>query len=205
VLKAQHESVCLPIIRKAVADTTILKPGTKDAALTVKAGQTVICDLYAAEQSTQASADETDYLSYVSSFTEKFAPYHPKKTAALSLTALVRALAQMKNLRRGHDRQGRPKKVRIDGSYEGYSNYMAPMRIKEIEVQVGRELEQARKDKDTKRVEELKGIFTTKVLKPMTDTHMTPEWDEYIPFPTSEFLFVAADFPSSWCCKAMMC
>ena len=35
---------------------------------------------------------------------------------------MIKVLAQMKHLRRGHDTQGRLKKINIDQTYEGYAN-----------------------------------------------------------------------------------
>ncbi|KAF7560121.1 hypothetical protein G7046_g4030 [Stylonectria norvegica] len=185
VLKAQRESVRLPIIRRAVQEHTI-ENEAGEAIFTVKEGQTVICDLHAAAQNEANTAtDETDYLAYRSSFTEKFASYHPKHTAAMGLTAMVKVLAQMKNLRRGHDAQGKVKRVNIDASYEGYSNYMAPMRMKQIEIDVKHALEDAHAKGDAKAEADLKKLFNTKVMKPTTHTYLTPEWDEMIPFPTT--------------------
>lgn len=132
--------------------------------------------------------DEFDYLAYQSSFTEKFAHYHPKSLAALSLTAMIKVLAQMKDLRRGHDTQGKTKKINLDSAYEGYSNYMAPMRMREIEFEVKRRKEEAEKNGDTEEVTRLGRLFNTKVMKPLTYTYLTPEWDEMVPFPTSESL-----------------
>lgn len=92
---------------------------------------------------------------------------------------MVKTVAQMRNLRRGHDAQGKLKKVNLDSSYEGYSNFMAPMRMKQIQTDV----EYARKYLDGKGAE---NVFTKEVLKPATDTYLTPEWDEFVPFPTSK-------------------
>lgn len=79
----------------------------------------------------------------------------------------------MKNPRRGHDAQGRLKKIHLDWTAEGYSNFMAPMRMDWIAEQVKR-LPRSHPDKDT---------FTNAVLKPETDTYLTPNWDEMVPFP----------------------
>ena len=75
----------------------------------------------------------------------------------------------MQNARRGHDTQGQLKKVRLDSSNEGYSNYMAPMRMQRI----------ARQSNDPK-------TYTKDVLRPETVTYLTPEWDEFVPFPCSK-------------------
>lgn len=98
---------------------------------------------------------------------------------------MIKVLAQTKNLRPGHDAQGRLKKVNIDTSYEGYSNFMAPGRMRRIAAQVKASVDNA-KDK-TKAKEEADKVFTKDVLKPRTDTYLTPEWDEFVPFPTSKF------------------
>lgn len=107
--------------------------------------------------------------SYQSSITDQYADYNPKNIAVLSLVAMIKTVAQMKNARRGHDTQGRVKKVRLDSSNEGYSNYMAPMRMQRI----------ARQSNDT-------DTYTNKILRPETDTYLTPEWDEFVPFPCSK-------------------
>lgn len=79
----------------------------------------------------------------------------------------------MKNPRRGHDAQGRLKKVNLDWTAEGYSNFMAPMRMERIAEQVS-----LLPDNDPD-----KSVFTMDVLKPETDTYLTPSWDEMVPFP----------------------
>ena len=112
-------------------------------------------------------------MSYQSTFTDKFASYHPKHIAALSLTAMIKTLAQMKNLRRSHHDQGHLKKIKLDASYEGYSNYMAPMRVRWIKEKV----------KTLEEGDPNKGIFTENVLKPEAVTYLTPTWDEMVPFP----------------------
>ena len=84
---------------------------------------------------------------------------------------MIKVLAQTKNLRRGHHTQGKLKKISLDQSSEGYANFMAPMRVEEIR----------RKAKINRRED----IFNDGILKPQTDTYLTAEWDEMIPFPTS--------------------
>jgi hypothetical protein len=98
----------------------------------------------------------------------------------MSLTAMIKAVAQMKNLRRGHDTQGRLKRIKLDSSSEGYSNFMAPLRMKMVEA----DAEYARNHSKGK---EANRVFTPDILKPRTDTYLTPEWDEFVPFPTSKF------------------
>ncbi|WXC67251.1 hypothetical protein SNK03_013031 [Fusarium graminearum] len=95
---------------------------------------------------------------------------------------MVKVLAQLKNLRRGHDTQGVSKKVSIDASSVGYANYMAPMRLKEIELKV----KEAREKKELTE-EQLEAIFPSEIRKPATATYLTTEWDEMVPFPTSKF------------------
>lgn len=118
------------------------------------------------------SAD--DYLTYGSSLSEGPVDFNAKETAILSLTAMIKVLAQMKNLRRGHDTQGKLKKINIDQTYEGYANFMAPDRMERIRCEV----EKANSKAGNK-------VFDERILKPRTETYLTPEWDEMIPFPTS--------------------
>lgn len=86
---------------------------------------------------------------------------------------MIQTIAQMRNPRRGHDAQGRLKRVRIDKSTEGYSNFVAPMYMEKIEHLA---------DKNPGEWEKL---FTKKVLKPETETYLTAEWDEMVPFPNT--------------------
>ena len=90
---------------------------------------------------------------------------------------MIKVLAQMKNLRRGHDTQGTLKKINIDQTYEGYANFMAPDRMEKIRSAV----EKADSQVGNR-------IFDEGILKPRTETYLTPEWDEMIPFPTSTSL-----------------
>ena len=85
----------------------------------------------------------------------------------------------MKNLRRGRDTQGYLKRIDLDSSSEGYSNFMAPLRMQMIEA----DAKYARKHS---RVKEADNVWTPEILKPSTDTYLTPEWDEFVPFPTSK-------------------
>lgn len=85
---------------------------------------------------------------------------------------MIKFVAQMKNPRRGHDAQGKLKKIRLDSTPEGYANYMAPMRVSWIKEQTKR-----LKDKDADK------IFTDDILRPEADTYLTPTWDEFVPFP----------------------
>lgn len=85
---------------------------------------------------------------------------------------MIKFIAQMKNPRRGHDTQGRLKRIRLDSTPEGYANYMAPMRVSWIKEQV-KHLEDKQAEK----------IFTDDILKPGADTYLSPTWDELVPFP----------------------
>lgn len=116
---------------------------------------------------------ELEFLTFQLSFAEKFAAYHPRHFAVLALTSMVKFIAQMKNPRRGHDAQGKLKRINLGWTAEGYSNFMAPARMDWIAEQVER----------LKEGDENKKIFTDKVLKPETDTYLTPNWDEMVPFP----------------------
>lgn len=98
---------------------------------------------------------------------------------------MIIVAGQMKNLRRGHDAQSRLKKFNLDTSYEGYSNYMALGRMKQIQTDV----EEALRSSDPQRRKEATDVFTEDVLKPSTDTYLTAEWDEMVPFPTSKSLY----------------
>jgi hypothetical protein len=114
---------------------------------------------------------------------------------------MIKVLAQMKNLRPGHDSQGKLKKVNLDSSYEGYSNFMAPQRMRQIESEVSEVIKDARARGDLKAEEEAKKIFTKDILRPKTDTYLTPEWDEFVPFPTSKSCTIFSFCPSFFCNK----
>ncbi|CZS85760.1 unnamed protein product [Fusarium graminearum] len=184
VLKVQRWSVRLPIVRKASQSTTIQAYNwetKKHEQITLAKGTVVVCDINKAEKrNTSESADERHELNYCSSFAEAFSEYHPKHVAATGLVIMVKVLAQLKNLRRGHDTQGVSKKVSIDAASVGYANYMAPMRLKEIELKV----KEAREKKELTE-EQLEAIFPSEIRKPATATYLTTEWDEMVPFPTT--------------------
>ncbi|KAI8668499.1 hypothetical protein NCS55_00876100 [Fusarium keratoplasticum] len=181
VLKAQKASVKLPIIRKATEPFTYKRADGKLE--TIATGSTVVCDINRAEKADKSGNDEeTSYLSYCSSFSEAFyIKYHPKHVAALSLVTMVKVLAQLKNLRRGHDTQGMNKKINIDASSEGYSNYMAPMRMSEIQMKVAKMEDGASEEEK----EELSRLFNERPMRPAMSTYLTAEWDEMLPFPTT--------------------
>lgn len=159
-----------------------------------------------------------DYLIFGSSLSEGFDHFNARETAILGLTAMIKVLAQTKNLRRGHDTQGRLKRINIDETEEGYANYMAPKRMVDIRERVRTTLEKAesrikeatkvvakaksktaeeldeaekalvREKTEQKDAQELRTILDSKVLQPEAETYLTPEWDEMIPFPTSTYL-----------------
>jgi hypothetical protein len=120
--------------------------------------------------------NEADFMSHKAA-ADQFSEFQPKRIADLAVTAMIKMFAQMRDARRGHDAQGRVKKVRLDASAEGYTNYMAPMRIQAIAQKVNL-LE------DKTLAEE---IYTSKLLKPEIDTYLTAEWDEMVPFPNSKY------------------
>jgi len=203
---AERRSIKLPIVRVARTQKTY---GTR----TVDQGRTVILDIVSFDNvvsrsltyhvSLQFKANEAIYkaakpgveldtlfLDHKFSFTDRFADYHPKHVADLGVTAMIKIFAQMKNARRGHDTQGRLKRVRLDASSEGYTNYMAPMRIqrisKEVELLKRQEIERAEKAGGTPDLEQFEGVYTNRILRPATETFLTAEWDEMVPFPNSK-------------------
>ncbi|KAK6081877.1 Psi-producing oxygenase C (Linoleate diol synthase) [Seiridium cupressi] len=155
-----QETVRLPIVRKAIAKGTYTFEGMKPK-VKIEEGQTVILDLSKAT----AQADVKDDKA-------KYGVFSPRRFATLSLTSMIKFIAQMKNPRRGHDAQGRLKKIHLDSTIEGYANYMAPMRVSWIRKQV--------KSLEDKEAEQ---ILTDDILKPGADTYLTPTWDEFVPFP----------------------
>lgn len=106
------------------------------------------------------------------SIADRYGVFSPRRFATLSLTAMIQFVARMKNPRRGHDTQGKLKKIPLDSVPEGYANYMAPMRVSWIKEQVKR---LAKKEANK--------IFSEYVLRPEADTYLTPTWDEFVPFP----------------------
>ena len=79
----------------------------------------------------------------------------------------------MKQPRRGHDAQGLVKRANIEASNEGYSNFMALMRMTRISRQVEMIPGNMRK------------IYTNEMLRLAIDTYLTAEWDEFVPFPNT--------------------
>ena len=54
----------------------------------------------------------------------------------MGLASMSKAATQMKILRRGSDAQGFLKRIDLDSSSEGYSNFVAPLRMKLVEADV---------------------------------------------------------------------
>ncbi|KAK3389545.1 heme peroxidase-domain-containing protein [Podospora didyma] len=192
VLDAQRKSVKLPIVRKASDKHDVVdKSDPTKVLFTVEKDQIIICDFNPTTDkpslngfSKTAASDEWDneFLSHRSSFSSKFARYHPLHLPSLSLTTMITVLATLRNLRRGHDTQGRLKRVHIDSSPETYANYMAPQRIKSIEHEVSEKIAKAGTEKEKAY---WRSVYSSDVLKPATTTYLTPEWDEMVPFPTT--------------------
>ncbi|KAL8910116.1 MAG: hypothetical protein Q9171_004577 [Xanthocarpia ochracea] len=205
VLEALRQSVKLPFIRKVVKDDVTIKVDGEDC--TLKKDQTIVCDVYEAMQAltTEEVRDTNKYchLNYVSSLSSALVHFNPKDIALHGLTAMIKVMAQMKNLRRGHIAQGHVKKIQIDQTYEGYANFMAPGRMqmiasdaKHAEMRLQRykdedhtnKSDQERKAEEKllrQQIEAARKIFNEDVLKPKADTYLTAEWDEMIPFPTT--------------------
>lgn len=182
VLKVQKASVKLPIIRHALSARDIHDKSGKKL-FHVSEGQIIICDPYAAKDKNVAPVDFEE-IAYPSNFTAGLDMYHSQELAVLSITAMVKTLAQLKNLRRGHDGQGKLKKIVQAPINEGYAAFMAPLRVEQIECKV-KAAHKAHKD--------LSDVFTSDILKPSTDSYLTPEWDEMVPFPTSKFSPISPD------------
>ena len=133
VVDCQRIAVNLPLIRKAVADKTIGDEEI-DVSFKVEKGHNIICDVvsryfhcdvlsatiftpcmlmmwsqHRAMQDVTIKSDN-DYLSFGSSLSESFVDFSPKETALPCQTSMIKVMAQMKNLRRGHDTQRQGKK-----------------------------------------------------------------------------------------------
>lgn len=87
-----------------------------------------------------ASTSLDDYLSFGSSLSDGLLRFDAREVSVLGLTSMIKVFAQMRNLRRGHDTQGRLKTVNIDEISQGYANFMAQLRIVEIHDKVHKEL-----------------------------------------------------------------
>ena len=154
-------------------------------------------------------SDTTNYchLNYVSSLSAGIVHFNPKDISLHGLTAMIKAVAQMRNLRRGHTSQGQVKKIQIDQTYEGYANFMAKERMQMIASDVKQAPSRLQYLRDSKKsnmsteesesydakeklleqqIEDASKVFSTEILKPKADTYLTAEWDEMVPFPTSK-------------------
>lgn len=161
--------------------------------------------------------NEFGHLNYFSSLSTGMIHFNPKDVAKIGLTTMIKIMAQMKNLRRGHTSQGTIKKVEIESSNEGYANFMAPGRMQMIKNDVEmaktllekfqldeknekeQEKPMTQKEKEAKEVKRKflqqrvidaeKKVYNNDILKPKADTFLTAEWNEMIPFPTSKLTF----------------
>lgn len=160
--------------------------------------------------------NEFGHLNYFSSLSTGMIHFNPKDVAKIGLTTMIKIMAQMKNLRRGHTSQGIIKKVEIESSNEGYANFMAPGRMQMIkndvemaktllekfrldEKKIKQEKPMTLEEKEAKEVERKflqqrvidaeKKVYNNDILKPKADTFLTAEWNEMIPFPTSKSTF----------------
>ncbi|KAL8856073.1 MAG: hypothetical protein Q9178_007329 [Gyalolechia marmorata] len=205
VLEALRQSVKLPFIRKVVKDDVTIKVDGEDC--TLKKDQTIVCDVYEAMQAlTMEEVRDTNkycHLNYVSSLSSALVHFNPKDIALHGLTAMIKVMAQMKNLRRGHTAQGHVKKIQIDQTCEGYANFMAPGRMQMIasDAKHAKMKLQRYKDEDhidmsnqerkaeekllRQQIEDARKIFNEDILRPKADTYLTAKWDEMIPFPTT--------------------
>ena len=132
--------------------------------------------------------------------------FDAREVSVLGLTAMIKIFGQMRNLRRGHDTQGMLKRIRLDKTEVGYANYMAPRRIvhirdevKQILDHLGNNEPSTRLQQDAVALKHLEDDSKHKLVQPKSDTFLTPEWDELVPFPTSKSLLadsISAFFPS---------
>ncbi|KAI8630354.1 heme peroxidase-domain-containing protein [Xylariaceae sp. FL1651] len=173
IKRMAQATVRLSIVRKAsvAGEYEWTKKGDP-----VEKGDTVILDLSKAIDEVEAEdkRDETkiQFLTSQLGIAGKYGVFSPRRFATLSLTSMIKFIAQMKNPRRGHEAQGKLKRIRLDSVAEGYANYMAPMRVRWIKEQATR-LEKKEAEK----------ISTDGILRPEADTYLTPTWDEFVPFP----------------------
>ncbi|KAH7131804.1 putative prostaglandin G/H synthase 2/cyclooxygenase 2, pgh2/cox2 [Dendryphion nanum] len=179
VADAERRSIKLPLVRIALENMTY---GEGSAYWKVDKDHKVILDIFKANEAASKSTNP-NYLSHKSTATDQFADFQPKRLAEVGITAMIKVFAQMRDVRRGHDAQGRLKKVKLNASSEGYSNYMAPMRIDRISRQV--ELEKTAKVQDASFDDAAKNVYTKGILKPETETYLTAQWDEMVPFPNT--------------------
>ena len=160
------------------------------------------------DEKEQAQIKQYGHLNYICSLSGSFVHFNPKDLAVDGLTAMIKVVAQMKNLRRGHTSQGEVKRIEIDQTDEGYANFMAPGRMRQVAydsehakaiyddfVKEEKDMSEEEKKKEAhvkrrkylnQRVKDA-STFERGVLKPRSDTYLTAEWDEMIPFPSSMF------------------
>ncbi|KAG5761937.1 hypothetical protein H9Q72_009966 [Fusarium xylarioides] len=165
-----------PIVRKALAKDNYSFAGVEGGKqVTIKEGEAVILDLAKAgdEEEVKKDAEKRELLMSQLSIADKFGVFAPRRVVTISLTSMIKFVAQMKNPRRGHDAQGKLKKINLDSTPEGYANYMAPGRVSWIQQQA----------KKLKGPGEAEDIVTKGNLRPETDTYLTLTWDEFVPFP----------------------
>ncbi|KAK4208108.1 Psi-producing oxygenase A [Rhypophila decipiens] len=159
-----------PIVRKALVKAQYVFGGKT---VEISDGETVILNLAQAEQEVSTNEVKVKFLTSQLNIADKFRVFSPRHFATVSLTSMIAFIAQMRNPRRGRDTQGKLKRIRLDKTPEGYANYMAPMRVAWIKEQAG-----LLKDEKKARM-----IYTDRILKPPSDTYLTPNWDEFVPFP----------------------
>ncbi|KAK4160491.1 linoleate diol synthase [Cladorrhinum sp. PSN259] len=173
IQRTAKSSFLQPIVRMANVTAEYAFESTTDGdKVQIKKGETVILNLAKAEVEVEGEEAKVEFLTSQLNIADKFRVFSPRHFATVSLTSMIRFIAQMQNARRGRDTQGRLKRIRLDKTPEGYANYMAPMRVAWIEQQV-KLLEK----------KEATLIYTDEVLKPPSDTYLTPNWDEFVPFP----------------------
>ncbi|KAI1179312.1 heme peroxidase [Nemania sp. FL0916] len=174
VRKVACTTVRLPIIRKA-RETCNIK--TRSGEWSFSKGEIVYLDILQANKDGIKANRGVPFrpLAVHSSVLVDFTAYHPQHLSDYTVATMIRLVAQMRNPRRGHDTQGFVKKVRLDDTSEGYANFMAPMRLRHIASQV-----LAHPDH-----KDAKGVWSKDILRPGSDTYLTPTWDEMVPFPTT--------------------
>ncbi|KXJ89872.1 putative prostaglandin G/H synthase 2/cyclooxygenase 2, pgh2/cox2 [Microdochium bolleyi] len=167
-----QKKVRIPLIRRALKEGDYkFSFDTED--VHIDEGQPVVLDLTAAEE--HASNEEAKKflrMAFQFRIADKFNAFLPQGLASLSLTAMIKFIAQMQNPRRGHASQGKLKRVRLDSTPEGYANYMAPMRVAWISKQV-----KTLKKKDQNKT------YNEDMLRPEVHTYLTPTWDQFVAFP----------------------
>lgn len=187
----EHEIVYLDIVRISLSSSASLSLSLSSRPTILRMTSLANSSQWQANKDAISAKKEIPFQSLAvhSSIPEDFTVYHPNHLSDHGLASMIRLVAQMRNARRGHDTQGYVKKVRLDQTPEGYANFMAPMRMAHIAAQV-------RADKS----HSPSTVYSPRVLRPGTDTYMTPTWDEMVPFPTTWKIrfdgFGASDYSS---------